>query len=463
LESKFLTDLSPLLKVSARLLDLHDSGRSPGGGTQYQLEDRSGNGDGRYVCIAGEVLVTLQASGKQSGDEFSSVDHVAQSVRAVHPWANELDVEFVLNVLSRPTELKLLQHDEDSSHVIGDKETNLVEKAAHMSEYRLSRLGRKALAMATENLDLAYIEGDVTKLLRALETGRLNHALSFLERLIDQLRAEQLTLISIIEKTAGGRKVIESLFDDIAGFEATLRRAAELVNQALARVDALARGNDIHTDDVEVPFGKVKEKVRELQRGIVGYARSLSVLATKSMAVTSTSVEAPSFTKFAMRMVVKPQKKMQTDFILGAMGPVFPLVTFPMGTDLRGSIKVKAAKVSKSVAVDLGEYFLPPEDRFIEWMKKHQGEFNDRIRQGRLTLEDAIMLWTAEEGREGDLGCLIAAMTSPDEWLTIDGVTGSMDSQLTISSLPGVAVMNSYLALTVSDQKLPEEASHVAV
>lgn len=447
-----MTDLSPLLKVSARLLDLHDSGRSPGGGTQYQLEGRSGNGDGRYVCIAGAVLVTLQTSGKQSGDEFSSVDHVAQSVRALHPWANELDVEFVLNVLSRPTELKLLQHDEDSTHVIGDKDTNLVEKAAHLSEYRLSRLGRKALAMATENLDLAYIEGDVTKLIRALETGRLNQALKFLERLIDQLRTEQLSLITIIEKTSGGRKMNTSLFDDLASFEATMRRAAELVNQAQAQVDVLARGGGASSVDADVPFGLVQERVRELQRGIIGYARCLSELASKSLSITSTSVQAPSFANLALRMVLTPPSKMQTDFILGAVGPVFPLVTFPMGSDLRGSIKTKTAKVSQSVALDLGDYVLPPEDLFIEWMRKHQGEFNDRIGQGRLTLEDAIKLWALEGGGEHDFGCLVAALTSPDEWLTLDGVAGSMGTQLSISSLPGASVMHSYLALDVGVQ-----------
>jgi hypothetical protein len=101
------------------------------------------------------------------------------------PWANELDVEFVLNVLSRPTELKIQQINEESSHVIGDKDTNLVEKAAHLSEYRLSRLGSKALVIAPDNLDLACVEGDVTKLLRALGSGRLEHATRFLGRLID--------------------------------------------------------------------------------------------------------------------------------------------------------------------------------------------------------------------------------------------------------------------------------------
>lgn len=454
-----MTDLSPLLKVSARLLDLHDSGRTPGGGTQYQLESRSGNGDGRYVCIAGEILVTLQTSGKQSGDEFSSVDHVAQSVRAIHPWVNELDVEYVLNVLSRPTELKLLQSDEESNHVIGDKETNLVEKSAHLLEYRLSRLGRKALAMATENLDLAYIEGDVTKLIRALETGRLNHALKFLERLIDQLRTEQLSLISLIEKTAGGRKMTTSLFDDLSSFESTMRRAADLVSQAQAHVDVLARGGGTTPVDADVPFGLVQERVRELQRGIIGYARCLSELASKSLSITSTSVQAPSFANLALRMVLTPPSKMQTDFILGAMGPVFPLVTFPMGNDLRGSIKVKTAKVSQSVALNLSEYVMPPEDRFIEWMRKHQGEFNVRIRQGLLTLEDAIKLWALEDGGEHDFGCLVAALTSPDEWLTHDGVAGSMGTKLTISSLPGSSVMHSYLALDVGVQEHIEKGS----
>ena len=453
-----MTDLSPLLKVSARLLDLHDSSRTFGASTQYQIEDRPGLKDGRYVAIAAEVLVTLQASGKQSGDEFSSVDFVAQSVRAVLHWANDLDVEFVLNVLSRPTELKLLQHDEDSSHVIGDKETNLVEKAAHLMEFRLSRLGRKALAMATDSTDLLYIEGDVTKLLRALETGRLKQALAFLERLIDQLRTEQLALVSIIEKTAGGKRVPTQVFDDLEGFEATMRRASELVKKAQGQADVMARSDDAAIGEEDVPFGLVKERIKELQRGIVGYARALSELASKSMASTSTSVEAPAFAELALRLVTQPPTSLQTDFILSALGPVFPLGTIPMGTDLRGSIKVKSAKVSQTVDVALDEFELPPEDRFIEWMRKHQSEFNERLGRGRLTLPEAIQLWASNEGGEHDFGCLVAALSAPEDWLTLADVAGFMEPQLVISPLPGAAVMHSYLALEVLNNTALEKA-----
>lgn len=451
-----MIDLSPLLKVSARLLDLHDSSRGPGASTQYQTEERPGLKDGRYVAIASEVLTALQDSGKRSGDEYASLDFVVLQVRETLDWAHELDVEFVLNVLSRPTELKLLQTDEESSHVIGDKDTNLVEKAAHLSEYRLSRLGRKALAMATDNLDLVYLEGDVTKLLRALETGKLEQAMRFLDRLIDQLRTEQLELVSILEKTSGGRRVVDSLFEDLEDFEGTMRRAAELVNKAQAQVSVLVRGAGPKGMDQDVPLGLVQDRVRELQRGIVGYSRRLSELASKSLSATSTSVPAPAFTKLALCMVVTPPNALQTDFILNEMGPVFPHLNSPMGTDWRYSIKPKITKAAQSISLDLGDFSLPPEDRFLEWMGKNQAAFNARIAQGPLTVQDAIQQWASEEGPESDFACVVAALTSPEEWLTIEGVQSVMDRTLTISALPGADVMHSHLSLAVTRPTLLE-------
>lgn len=440
-----------------RLLDLHDSSRAPGGSTQYSTEERPGLKDGRYVAIASEVLTTLQEAGKRSGDEYTSVDFVVLRVRETLAWANEMDVEYVLNALARPTELKLLQTDEDSSHVIGDKDTNLVEKAAHLSEYRLSRLGRKALAMATDNLDLAYVEGDVTKLLRALETGKLGQAMRFLDRIVDQLRTEQLALVSVIEKTASGRRIAGTLFDDLENFELTIRRASELVNQAQAQVNLLLRGGGPKTMDEDVPLGLLQERVFELQRGIVGYARSLSQLATRSLSTSSTSVPAPAFAKLALGMVIRPPSSLRTDFMLTQMGPVFPHLIYPTVTDFRDSIKAKVSRVAQHVAVHLGGYSTPPEDRFLDWMRKNQIAFNARIQQGKPTLTDAIQLWANEEGSEHDFGCVVAALASPDDWLTLNGVLGTMDSSLAITALPHADVMHSGISLAVASPTPPQE------
>lgn len=452
-----MVDLSPLLKVSARLLDLHDSNRGPGSPTQYQLEERPGLKDGRYVAIAGEVLIALQESGKQFGDEYASLDFVVLQVRTALDWAHEMDIEYVLNVLSRPTELRLLQADEDSTHVIGDKDTNLVEKAAHVSEFRLSRLGRKALAMAADNLDLAYIEGDITKLLRALETGRLEQAMRFLDRLIDQLRTEQLELISVMERSAGGRRVLGALFDDIEAFEATMRRAAEMVHKAQAQISVLAKDEGPKNVDQDVPLGLVKDRVRELQRGIVGYSRCLSELATMSLGASSTSVPPPAFAELALRMVVSPPSKIQSDFLLSQMGPVFPHVIQPTVTDWRHTIKSKVSKPAEMSNMDLGKFDLPPEDRFLEWMGRNQAAFNQALLQGELTMADAIKRWAAEDGTDGDFACVVAALTSPDEWLTVEGASGVMERSLAIFSLQSADVMHSRLTLSITNPTLAEE------
>ena len=99
-------DLAPLLKLSSRLLDLHDSRRGSGESPQYQTEDRPGLGDGRYIALAEAVLDVLQRLDARTGDEFSSLQAIQQGVREQIDWAEDIDVEYVLNVLSSRLPLK---------------------------------------------------------------------------------------------------------------------------------------------------------------------------------------------------------------------------------------------------------------------------------------------------------------------------------------------------------------------
>jgi hypothetical protein len=445
------TDLSPLLKVSARLLDLHDSRRKLGESTQYQSEERAGLGDGTYFALAGTVLTVLQENGTRSGDEFSSATAIIQAVQERLSWAKEADIEYALNVLSRPTELKLQHTGEDGeTHVIGDKETNLVEKAAHISEFRLAKIGRTALAMSADNMDITYIEGDVTKLIRAIEAGRLTQALGFVDRLIDQLRSEHLTLISLIERTSGGRRARPETIDDLETHAGTMRRAVDLVNTAQSRVDELARSEaPIHED---VPLGLIREKVRELSRGIVRYAREVSLLATKTLSATSTDVNAPSFAELALHWVSKSPSKTQLDTVLSVMGPTFPLEMTPMGTDFAGLIKARGAKVQSAPQIDLNEFSLPIEHQYIEWLKINQAALEQRLEGGALTLQGAVEQGFAVLNGDEAFGCLVAALTTPEEWVN-DGVEVQIGGTLQISNTPSLDVMYSSLQL----KKVAEE------
>ena len=86
-------DHSPLLKVTARLHDLHNSRRASGESPQYLSEERPGLGDGRYGAIAQKVLVVLQGFGVRSGEEYSSLSSLQQEVQACIAWAAQLDIE----------------------------------------------------------------------------------------------------------------------------------------------------------------------------------------------------------------------------------------------------------------------------------------------------------------------------------------------------------------------------------
>lgn len=72
-------DLAPLLKLSTRLLDLHDSRRGSGESPQYQTEDRPGLCDGRYIALAQAVLDVLQKLDARTGNEFSSLQAVRKA------------------------------------------------------------------------------------------------------------------------------------------------------------------------------------------------------------------------------------------------------------------------------------------------------------------------------------------------------------------------------------------------
>lgn len=449
--------LSPLLKVAVRLIDLHDSRRGLGESPQYQSEDRTGLSDGRYIAIAEEVLCALQDNGVRSGDQFASLAAIQQDVQARIPWASVVDVEYVLNVLARPTEIKLLHKDGDEpEHVIGDKETNLVDKAAHIGEYRLSKVGKTALAIATDNNDITYIEGDVTKLIRAIEAGRLKAALGFVDRLLIQLRAELLALGADIEQSAGRRKTRTGAIENLELHRQIQRRTVDLTHEAEVKIQELIRKEKAIDEDV--PIGLIRAKVKELMAGVVRYGRDLARLAELSIQAGTSTVSAPSFLGLAQRWVRNPPSESQISVVTACLGPASSYGTTPIGTDLSGTLKPRSAKQLDMQIIEMDGYAPAIEDQFIEWMRANQETLRHLFANGELSLEHALRICLGDMSSEATLSCLVTAMTAPDEWLTDLAAQGLLHTELSHSTLPGLQVMHSKLQLQMSKQEVQNDA-----
>ncbi|WP_028455825.1 hypothetical protein [Chitinilyticum litopenaei] len=452
-------DFSPLLKATARLLDLHDSRRASGESPQYQTEERPGLGDGIYLALAQEILDVLQGLGTTSGDEYSSLSAIQEAVRGRLDWAVDVDVEYVLNVLSRPTELRLLHsYDGAPAHVIGDKDTALVEKAVHVVEFRLSRVGKTAIALASDTLDImdiAYIEGDVTKLIRAIEAGRLSSALVFVERLLMQLRSEQLSLTALIEQASGGRKSRPDVIADLDVHRETMRRAVELVEEARLAVDALIR-RDVPIED-DVPVGLIKAKVKELSGGIVRYGRELTRLAEVSMHGLQSSVQAPSFLDLARQWAKKPPAVTQIDLVISMLGPAIASGVLPAGTDFTGLVKARVQQPTSIQSISIEEFEVPRDDRFLEWLRLNQPLLEQRLQNGGLDLLEALREGLGEFDQVAALNCLVTALTAPDEWVNYP-VAVMLNRSLSRSHLPELETLTSSLLLKRASNEVSEDS-----
>ena len=449
-------DLTPLLKFSTRLLDLHDSRRGSGESPQYQTEDRPGLGDGRYIALGEAVLEVLQKLDARSGDEFSSLQVIQQGVSELIDWAEHVDIEYVLNVLSRPSELKLLHSPDDGpAYVIGDKETNLVEKAAHVVEYRLSRLGKTALVIASDHMDIAYIEGDVTKLIRAIQAARLGPALGFVERLLQQLRTEQLKLVALVERTAGGRRAREETLAQMELHRETMRRTVDLVQEANFAVDEIVR-KEIDTAD-DVPVGLIRAKVKSLAGGVVRYGRELTRLAELSMISKPSTVRAPDFGALARQWVNAPLPTAQIERMLAMLGPWRAPTVAPMGSDFAGIVKARVADAMLAESLQLAGFEIPSEDQFSEWLTKNLPYLKSQLQRG-ITLGEALRAGLGHDGNAPTLNCLVTALTAAEVWVETP-VEGELAPELDRIDLPGLQVMFSGLKLqTVHDDAVRKES-----
>ncbi|WP_124458544.1 hypothetical protein [Variovorax sp. KBW07] len=435
------------MKLSTRLLDLHDSRRGSGESPQYQTEDRPGLGDGRYIALAQAVLDVLQKLDARTGDEFSSLQAIQQGVCEHVDGAEDIDIEYVLNVLSRPSELKLLHSPQEGpAYVIGDKETNLVEKAAHVVEYRLSRLGKLALVIASDHMDIAYIEGDVTKLIRAIQAARLGPALGFVERLLQQLRSEQLKLVALIEKTAGGRRARQETLSQMELHRETMRRTVNLVQEASFAVDEIVR-KEVETAD-DVPVGLIRAKVKELAGGVVRYGRELTRLAELSMVGKPSTVQAPDFAGLARQWVKTPPEPSQVARVLEMLGPGRAPRLAPMGSDFAGIVKARSAEEAQAEGLQLEGFDIPAEDQFTDWLQKNLSYLESQLHKG-VTLGEALRAGLGHDGDAHTLNSLVTALTAAEDWVKAP-VEGELARELERFDLPGLQVMFSSLKLQMA-------------
>jgi len=393
-------DCLPLLRLCARLLDLHDAQRLPRNAPTYTQEERTGLRNGHYLDLASLVLDSLREFAHDSGNAFTGFDALLIAVRERSSGLDPDDLRYVLNVLARPTELWTIDRSGGNADLVSDKQTNLVERTHYADDYRLTTVGRSAINLASNIGSFVYAEGDALKLLRAIEAGDFAVVPAFCDGLLDAIRYASIDLRQEIER--GQVDSQSEVFKvKMPRFRDVIQRTTELLRQAEAKLRSWrSSGNDDLDDTLTLDVFDLEQRVVQVYQALESFGRDLSDL-TKMAAKHRVSAVAPTdFLEVALNLVKRPPLDHQVAALLRQFGPLSLMGMFPSPMDTAGKIRVAPENKELTSRFDtIADVTEAPDVRLL-FLSQYGEAIKVRLGTGPLPLSEALEQgWCVLEGQ----------------------------------------------------------------
>lgn len=412
-------DCISLLAVTARLLDLHDSDREPGGYTAFVKEDRQGTGDGLYLDIAVSVIECLRAydaeSSQDSIPQWKIVEHVQREL-----GSHENDILFVLNVLRRPTELHYIDRANPITPVLNSEKlrTALIEKTAYLDEYRLSQSGRLLISLSAMAKDAAYMRGDAYNLLHAIEWCDFGKVIPFSNEISSQLKNEVLEIRGAIEKTGRSERVAKYI-DRFEQYNKVIRETIEIVQKAehqlnsLETQDAFQAWIEKNAKD-DLAFEALLQAVMRIRRTLTEFNRLVSELVSGILKHSRNAAPTINFLDVAANYVSTPMAESIQDFVLRQWGPVNLVAAFFSQDDGRNAVHLRQASEASSTVFEEESVLQISSIGKLKFFDIHGKKIAEALQKGPVSLSEAIQMGFFINGDELLVGDLIGVFVAPD-------------------------------------------------
>lgn len=366
----------------------------------FTQEERPGLRDGRYLDIAAAVLDALRQNAHDSGNAYLGFDALFIEVKSRQPGVDADDLRYVLNVLSRPTELWAIDRSEDTPRLVSDKATELVEKTFFAEDYRLAAAGRTALAVAANVQSFAYAEGDVLKLLRAIEAGDFTRVPGFCAAILDSVRYESVDLQMIMEKGFVDRQ--STIYkDQLPRYRQVIQHSADLLRQADAKLKVWrAPQNDALDDTIEVDLYDLEQHVLQVYQALEAFGRQLSELTSLAAQRRASVVAPPDFLLAALSMVKGPPSASQMTYVFRQFGPISLDGVYPSPLDVAGKVRINLPKTQQVGRYETAGASTIAHDAQLLFISKFGPAIRQRLSAGPLPLSEALANgWCEIEGQ----------------------------------------------------------------
>lgn len=431
-------DWIPLIASTLRLVDLHDSDRAYGSPSNFTRESRTGHADGVYLDIAFHVIHRLKLLDQSANQDYLPFSAILAAIREERPDVAEVDVQYVLNVLRRPSELFYVTSTPGAQAKAchsEKRETALIEKTDYADEYRLSISGRMLLSLANLARDATYLRGDAYNLLHAIEFRDFPKILTFSDGIISQLRNEILEVRSALERV-GRTESVEKYLGRLDQYKKVVEETIDIAQTAEAKLEdsgvleAFERWQEV--SDVDITFEYLRNQINHVRQVLVIFGRLLSELVSLALQGSRSAVPPPSFIDAAAHFVRLPLKLERESFLLAQWGATGLETPFHSLLDGLGAVKVRTASDPVQGMAFMDETVEPiAELGRAKFLERYGPDIAEALRAGPLCLSDAIEKgWFMVDGDMmlGDLvGVFVAPGSIPIASRVVIGVSPTLD------------------------------------
>lgn len=433
-----MMDWIPLISSTLRLVDLHDSDRAYGSPPNFTRESRTGHPDGVYLDIAFHIIHRLKLLDESANQDYLPFSAILFAIRQDRPDVAEVDVQYVLNVLRRPSELFYLTsvpgRPEKVCHS-EKRETALIEKTDYADEYRLSVSGRMLLSLSTLARDATYLRGDAYNLLHAIEFRDFPKVITFSNGIVSQLRNEILEVRSALERV-GRTESIEKYLGRLDQYKKVVEETIDIAQTAEAKLEDsrvledLERWQEI--SDLDITFEYLRNRINQVRQVLVIFGRLLSELVSLALQGSRSAVPPPSFIDAAAHFVRFPLKPAQESFLLGQWGAMGLETPFHSLLDGLGAVKLRTASDPvKGMAFADETVEAIAELGKAKFLERHGQDIAEALMAGPLRLSDAIekgWFMVDDDMMLGDLvGIFVAPSSIPIASKIMIGVSQTLD------------------------------------
>ena len=442
-------DWTGFLAAALRLVDLHDSARSPGGAPAPPKEERTGLRDGRWLDLAVQLLGYLDECDLESNEGWNPLGPFYRQARACDARLSDEDVQLVVMYLSTPTEIHFINRATEPRRLASSKDSALIERRALRGQTdacRLTARGRLAISLARASHNWLYAHHDADKLITALQYGEYQDIPRQCATLGQSIRAFAHDITRVLEQP--GRQQLSTHFmqrgpqylDTIRRVQSAVRNAREQLSTADTRErfdQWLLRHGDV---DDGFDLGVLRRTLDELMQAVERLSRRFSAFLHQVTDSRREVVGAIPFDQVALSFAIQPPGLDTIELLNTSLGPWLPRMCVAAPEDMQGILRAEVDRHQATQPRLFGEQAEAQREKTLMelFIEEHRGAMLAALQQGPVSLGDALQRGWLKVGAHCRLTELVGVYSSPS-WLGSGAQTvlgpGALRLSITLAAL----------------------------